>query len=51
MTKVNPNNGNGTKSDIFPRDIFKSDIILIGLKILKYLNDFYGWHFLISLQK
>ena len=34
MTKVNPNNGNETKSDIFPWDIFKSDIILIGRKIL-----------------
>ena len=27
MTKVNPNNGNETKSDIFPWDIFKSEII------------------------
>ena len=27
MTKVNPNNVNETKSDIFPWDIFKSDII------------------------
>ena len=27
MTKVNPNNGNGTKSDIFPWDIFKYDTI------------------------
>ena len=27
MTKVNPNNGNETKSDIFPWDIFKSDVI------------------------
>ena len=26
MTKVSPYNGNETKSDIFPRDIFKSDI-------------------------
>ena len=25
MTKVNPNNGNETKSDIFTWDIFKSD--------------------------
>ena len=23
MTKVNPNNGNEAKSDIFPRDIYK----------------------------
>ena len=51
MTKVNPNNGNETKSDIFPRDIFKSDIIFIGHKILKYFNDFYNWHFSISMQK
>ena len=27
MAKVNPNNGNETKSDIFSRNIFKSDII------------------------
>ena len=27
MTKVNPNNGNDTTSDIFLRDIFKSDVI------------------------
>ena len=27
MTKVNPNNGNDTKSDIFSWDIFKSDIV------------------------
>ena len=27
MTKMNPNNGNETKSDSFPWDIFKSDIM------------------------
>ena len=27
MNKVNPKRGNETKSDIFPWDIFKSDII------------------------
>ena len=27
MTKVNPKNENETKSDIFPQDMFKSDII------------------------
>ena len=43
MTKVNPNNGNKTNSDIFPMDIFKSDIIFIGRKILKYFNDFYNF--------
>ena len=41
MIKVKPNNANGTKSDIFPRDIFRSDIIFIGRKILKYFNEFY----------
>ena len=32
MTKVNPNNGNETKSDIFPWDIFKSDTISFFIK-------------------
>ena len=50
MTKENPSNGNKTKSDIFPRDIFKSDIIFIGCKILKDFNDFYILHFSMSLQ-
>ena len=27
MTKVNPNNGHKTKSDIFPLEIFKFDVI------------------------
>ena len=27
MTKLNPNHGNETKSDIFPWDIFKSNVI------------------------
>ena len=27
MTKLNPNDENETKSEIFSRDIFKSDII------------------------
>ena len=51
MTKVDPRNRNETKSDIFPRDIFESGIILIGRKILKYFNDFYHWNFSMSLQK
>ena len=41
MTKVNPNNGNETKSDIFPWDISKSDFIFHWSKILKRFNDFY----------
>ena len=49
MTKVNPNNGIETKSDIFPWNIIKSDIFFIGRKILKYFNDFYNWNFSISL--
>ena len=36
MTKVNANNGNETKSDIFPWDIFKSDVIYFFIK--KYLS-------------
>ena len=51
MTKMNANNENKRNSDIFPMDIFKSDIIFIRRKILKYFNDFYNWHFSISLQK
>ena len=35
MTKVNPNNGNETKSDIFPWDIFKSDPICFLSKNIK----------------
>ena len=42
MTKMNPNNGNKTKSDIFLWDIFKSGIVFIGCKILKYFKDFYN---------
>ena len=50
MTKVNPNNGNETKSEIFPWDIFKSDIIfhwsqntkLLQSKLLHRLNDFWN---------
>ena len=51
MTKVNPNNGNETKSDIFPWDIFKSVISFHCSQKLKYFNDFYNWHLSISLQK
>ena len=41
MINVNPNNGNEIKSDNYSRDIFESDTIFIGCKILKYFNDFY----------
>ena len=46
MTKVNPSNGNEAKSDIFPRDIFKSDTIpFFYQKISKYFNDFQNRNF------
>ena len=47
MTKVNPNNGNETKSDIFPWDIFKSETIYMFFyrKTSKYLNDFQSRNF------
>ena len=35
MTKVNPNNGNETKSDIFPWEIFKSGVISFSSKNIK----------------
>ena len=35
MTKMNPNNGNETKSDSFPWDIFKSDIMYFIRKNIK----------------
>ena len=32
MTKVNPNNGNKTKTGIFPWNIFKSDATSLFIK-------------------
>ena len=42
MTKVSPNNGHETKSDILPWDIFKFDTnhIFLYQRLLKYFNDF-----------
>ena len=41
MSKVNPNKGNETKSEIFPWDIFKSDnISFFYRKMLKFFNNF-----------
>ena len=51
MTKMNPNNGNESKSDTFSWDIFKSDILYTGRKTVKYFNDFFNWNILSSLQK
>ena len=50
MTKVNRNNGNETKSDIFHRIYSNLTSFFIGRKILKYLNDYYNWNLSISLQ-
>ena len=48
MTKVNPKSGSETKSDTFPLDIFKSDIIFHW----SYFSlEVYNWHFPISLQE
>ena len=35
MTKENPKNGTESKSDAFPRDIFKSDAISLLSKNIK----------------
>ena len=43
MTAVSTDDGNETKSDIFPWDIFLKSICF-GRKILKYFNDFFNWH-------
>ena len=51
MTKVNPNNGSETKSEIFPWDIFKSDIIFHWLQNNEIINVFYNWHLLNSFKK
>ena len=51
MTKENPNNGNETKSDIFPRECSKVTPFFTGRKILNYVNDLHNWRFSIPLQK
>ena len=44
MAKVNQNNGNETKSNIFPWDIFKSDTIFLS-KHIKYFINFQNQNF------
>ena len=51
MTKVNTKNENETKSELFHETYSNLTLFFIGRKILKYFNDFYNWHFSISLQK
>ena len=50
MTKVNPSNGNETKSDIFYEAFSNLTLFFITRKILKYFNNIYDWHRSISLQ-
>ena len=51
MNKGNPNNGNETQSDIFYGTYLNLASFLIGHEILKYFDEFFDWHLLISLQK
>ena len=51
MTKVNPNNGNEAKSDVFYRTYSNLTSFFVGRKIIKYFNDFLNWHISFSLQK
>ena len=52
MSRVNPNNRNETKPDIFSWDIFKSQIIFhCSQKTKIYFHNFNNWHLSISLQK
>ena len=47
MAKVNPNNENETKSDIFSMDIFKSDITFHwahNTKIFQFIIDIFQFH-------
>ena len=45
MAKVNPSNGNETKSEFLPWLKFKYDIIFFRQKIFKYFNDFQNQNF------
>ena len=49
MTKVNPKNGNETKSDIFHGTYSNLTSFVIGHKILEYFSGFYNKHLSISL--
>ena len=51
MTKVNTNNGNETKSDIFRETPSNLTSFFFVCQILRYFNDFFNWHISISLQK
>ena len=44
MSNVNPNNGNGTKPDIFHKTDWNLTSFLICHKILKYFSGFFNYH-------
>ena len=50
MTKVNKNDGNETKSDIFSWDIFKSDAIFFLFK-KNYCNGFQNQNFSMEMKQ
>ena len=47
-TKVNSDNLNETKSDIFYETYSNLTSFFNGCKILKYFSDFFNWHISIS---
>ena len=51
MTKMNPDNENETKSDIYSSGTFKSDIIFVCCQNTKIFQDLHNWHLSISLHK
>ena len=50
MSKVDPDNGNETKSDLFHRTYSSLTSFFIGPKILRYFNGFYNDNLSVSLQ-
>ena len=51
MAKVNPNNGNETKLDIFHGTFSNLTSFVNGRKKLKCVNDFYNCYLQVSLQR
>ena len=51
MTKVNPDNENETKSDIFNGTYQNLLLFFIGRKIPEYFSGFHNLHFSILFQK
>ena len=51
MTKVNPNDRDETKPEVFQCDIFKSDIVFHWSQNAKIFQWLYNWNLLILLQQ